>query len=123
MFCESHPDMRVAHSCFENVPPFRFWSLSNQFPSFQVRLMSYLVLTEAYHGSKIQLVPFASFLKGILKGFVIRICFNVKSQRTNKIEVFSQGTHDSTNLRCETLYIGDYKYAKVLKFAMLDITL
>ena len=45
-FCESHPDMRVAHSCLENVPPFCFWSLANQFPDLvsqlhiQVRLMS-----------------------------------------------------------------------------------
>ena len=38
---------------------------------------------------------------------MIRICFNVKSQWTTKIEVFSQGTHGSENLRCETLYIGD----------------
>ena len=45
-FCESHPDMRVAHSCLENVPPFRLWSLADQFPDpvsrfhIQVRLMS-----------------------------------------------------------------------------------
>ena len=45
-FCESHPDMRVAHSCLENVPPFCFWSLANQFPDLvsrlqiQVRLIS-----------------------------------------------------------------------------------
>ena len=45
-FCESHPDMRVAHSCLGNVPPFCFWSLANQFPDLvsrlhiQVRLMS-----------------------------------------------------------------------------------
>ena len=45
-FGKSHPDMRVAHSCLENVPRFRFWSLANQFPDlvsrlhFQVRLMS-----------------------------------------------------------------------------------
>ena len=45
-FCESHPDMRVAHSCLENVPPFCFWSSANQFPDLvsrlhiQVRLMS-----------------------------------------------------------------------------------
>ena len=30
-FWESHADMRVAHSCLENVPPFCFWSLANQF--------------------------------------------------------------------------------------------
>ena len=37
--------MRVAHSCLENVPPFCFWSLADQFPDLvsrlhiQVRLM------------------------------------------------------------------------------------
>ena len=45
-FCESHPDMIVAHSCLENVPPFWFWLLANQFPDLvsrlhiQVRFMS-----------------------------------------------------------------------------------
>ena len=44
-FCESHLDMRVAHSCLENVSPFCFWSLGNQFSDLvsrlhiQVRLM------------------------------------------------------------------------------------
>ena len=44
-FCEPHPDMRVVQSCLENVSPFRFWSLANQFPNLvsrlhvQVRLM------------------------------------------------------------------------------------
>ena len=44
-FCESHPIMRVAQSCLENVSPFRFWSLADQFPDLvsrlhvQVRLM------------------------------------------------------------------------------------
>ena len=45
-FCEFHPDMKVARSCLENVSPFSFWSLANQFPDLvsrlhiQVRLMS-----------------------------------------------------------------------------------
>ena len=45
-FCESYPDIRVAHSCLENVLPFCFWSLADQFPDLvsrlhiQVRLMS-----------------------------------------------------------------------------------
>ena len=49
-FCDSHPDMRVAHSCLENVSPFCFWSLANQFPGLisrlhiQVRLKSNFVL-------------------------------------------------------------------------------
>ena len=44
-FREPHPNMRVAQSCLENVSPFRFWSLANQFPDLvsrmhdQVRLM------------------------------------------------------------------------------------
>ena len=44
-FYESHPNMRVAQSCLENVSSFRFWSLANQFPDLvsrmhvQVRLM------------------------------------------------------------------------------------
>ena len=56
-------------------------------------------------------------------GFVIRICFNVKSQWTKKIEVFSQGTGDSKILRCETPYIGDYEYVNISSFAVLGIKL
>ena len=33
--------------------------------------------------------------------------------------VFSQGTDDSKNLRCETLYIGDYEYVNISSFAVL----
>ena len=56
---------------------------------------------------------------------MIRICLNVKSQRTKKIEVFSQGTNDSKNLKCEILYmyIGDYEYVNISIFAVLDIKL
>ena len=54
---------------------------------------------------------------------MIRICLSVKSQRTKKIEVFSQGTDDSKNFRCETLYIGDYEYVNISSFAMLGIKL
>ena len=49
-FCESHPNMRVVQSCLENVSPFLFWSLANQFPDLvsrmhvQVRLMGNLGL-------------------------------------------------------------------------------
>ena len=56
-------------------------------------------------------------------GFVTRICLNVKSQRTKKIEVFSKGTDDSKNLRCETLFIGDYEYVNISSFAVLGIKL
>ena len=51
---------------------------------------------------------------------MIRICLNVKSE---KIEVFSQGTDDSKNLRCETLYIGDYEYVSISSFAVLGVKL
>ena len=39
------------------------------------------------------------------------------------IEVFSQGNDDSENLRCETLYIDDYKYVHISSFAVLGIKL
>ena len=55
--------------------------------------------------------------------FVITICLNVKSQRTKEIKVFSQGTDDFKNLRCETLYIGDYEYVNISSFAVLGIKL
>ena len=54
---------------------------------------------------------------------MIRICFNVKSQLTKKVEVFSQGTYDSKHLRCETLYIGDYENVNISSFAVLGIKL
>ena len=37
-FCESHPNMRVVQSCLENVSPFRFLSLADQFPDLVNRL-------------------------------------------------------------------------------------
>ena len=54
---------------------------------------------------------------------VIRISLSVKSQGTEKIEVFSQGTDDSKNLRCETLYTADYEHINITSFAVLDIKL
>ena len=54
---------------------------------------------------------------------MIRICLKIKSQWTKKIEVFSQGTDDSKNLRFETLYIGNYKYVNISSFAVLGIKL
>ena len=54
---------------------------------------------------------------------MIRICLNVKSQRTKKIKVFSQGTDDSKHLRYESLYIGDYEYVNISSFAVLGIKL
>ena len=40
-----------------------------------------------------------------------------------KIEVFSQGTDDSKNFRCETLDISDYEYVNISRLAVLDIKL
>ena len=51
---------------------------------------------------------------------MIRICLSVKSQRR---EVFSQGTDDSKNLRCESLYNGNYEYVNISSFAVLGIKL
>ena len=56
-------------------------------------------------------------------GFVIRICLNVKSQQTKKIEVFSQWTDSSKTLRCETLHIGDDENVNISSFAVLGIKL
>ena len=52
---------------------------------------------------------------------MIRTCLNVKSQRTTKIEVVCQGTDDSKNLRCGTLYIGDYENVNISSFAVLGM--
>ena len=56
-------------------------------------------------------------------GFVIRIRLKDKSKRTKKIEVFSQGTDDSKNLKCVALYIGDYEYVNISSFAEFGIKL
>ena len=54
---------------------------------------------------------------------MIRICLNVKSQGTKKVEVFSQGTDNSKNLRCKTLHIRDYEHINISSFAVLGIKL
>ena len=54
---------------------------------------------------------------------MIRISLNVKSQRTEKIEVVSQEIDNSKNLRCEALFIGDYEYVNSFCFAVLGIKL
>ena len=53
----------------------------------------------------------------------MRICLNVKSQRTKKIKFFSQRTDDSKSLRCKTLYSADYEYVKISSLAVLGIKL
>ena len=55
------------------------------------------------------------------RGSVIQIALNFKSQGTEKIEFSYQGTYKFQILRNETLIIADYKYAKIFRFAMLDI--
>ena len=47
----------------------------------------------------------------------------IRSQRTKKIEVFSQGTDDSKNLRCKTLYIANHEHLNISSFAVLGIKL
>ena len=54
-------------------------------------------------------------------GYVIKIALDFESRGTEKIELSSQGTYNFQMLGNETLIIADYKYAKLFKFAMLDI--
>ena len=54
---------------------------------------------------------------------MIKIPVNFKSRGTEKVKLSSQGTYNFQILGNETLLIADYKYAKVSKFAMLDIKL
>ena len=56
-------------------------------------------------------------------GSVIKFALNFKSRWTEKIELFSQGTYNFQILGNEALIIADYKYAKIFKFAMLNIKL
>ena len=56
-------------------------------------------------------------------GSVIRNALNFKSRGTKKVELSSQVTYYFQYLGNETHIIADYKYAKILKFDMLDIKL
>ena len=56
-------------------------------------------------------------------GSVIKIALNFKSRGIEKVERSSQGTYNFQILGNESLIIADYKYAKIFKFAMLDIKL
>ena len=57
------------------------------------------------------------------RGSVIKIALNFKCRGTGKIELSSQGTYNFQTLGDKTHIIADYKYAKIFKFAMLDIKL
>ena len=52
--------------------------------------------------------------------FMIRMPLNIKSQGTEKIEFFSQGTGDFQKLKYETLVTAGYEYVKNYWFAVLD---
>ena len=54
---------------------------------------------------------------------MIKVAFIFKSKGTKKIELFSQGTDGSINLRYESLITVDYKYKEILLFAFLDVKL
>ena len=47
-FCESYLNTRAVQSCLENVSPFRFWSLANQFPDLASRLHVQVRLTDNF---------------------------------------------------------------------------
>ena len=59
--------------------------------------------------------------------WVLRFCnqntLNFKYRETKKIQLSFQGTYNFQILGNEILIIADYKYAKVFKFATLDIKL
>ena len=54
---------------------------------------------------------------------MIRICLNVKSQRTKKSRFSPKGPTTPKKLRCETLFFGDYEYVNISSFAVLGIKL
>ena len=51
----------------------------------------------------------------------MKAAFSFKSQGTENIELFPQGTDDSINLRYESLITGDYKYEKKFQFCFLVV--
>ena len=55
--------------------------------------------------------------------FVIKIALNFKCRGTEKVKFSSQGTYNFHILGNETLIIADCEYAKMFRFAMLDIKL
>ena len=57
------------------------------------------------------------------RGSVVKIALNFKSRETEKIELFSQGGYNFPILVNKTFIIADYKYVKLFRFAILEITL
>ena len=53
--------------------------------------------------------------------FVVKVAFKFKSQGTEKIEIFSQGTKERQNLRYESLIIIDPKNEEISSLAVLNI--
>ena len=54
---------------------------------------------------------------------MIKVTFSFKSQGTEKIKFFFQGSDGSINLRYESLITVDYKYTEILLFPFLDVRL
>ena len=48
-----------------------------------------------------------------------KVAFSFKSQRTEKVELFSQQAEDSINLRYKSFIIVDYKYKEISMFYFL----
>ena len=51
----------------------------------------------------------------------MKVAFSFKSQGTEKINLFSQGTADCQNLIYVSLIIVDPKYTKICKLIVLNI--
>ena len=74
-FCSSHPHLKVAQDCLNNINPYYFWSLANQYPDLvkrlhtQVRLMCNFGFNGGTHGNvtpTVLIVIFASTLLTII---------------------------------------------------------
>ena len=52
---------------------------------------------------------------------MVKIALNFKTRKNEKLELSSQGTYNFQILQNGTLIIADYKYAKIFKFALLDL--
>ena len=79
------PFGQPAKVCFKNLWT-KFWNCCHYLTMYQI----FLIQIAFWSSDWVEL----NFL-----GFVTRICLNIKSHWTKKIEVFSQGTDDSWNLK------------------------